>query len=353
MISPGAPAPGSAADRAAIPTRPAPKIGVRLAGTGSHVPEGRLTNADFEKLMDTSDEWIVQRTGIRERRICDPAKGEGVTHLSTEAMRRALEDARLAATDLDLIIVCSVTGEMPCPATACRVAVNLGAGKAGAFDLMAACSGFLYGMNLAHDLIRAGSVRTVGVVGCDVMSSVMDYDNRGVAILFGDAAGAAIFRACDDVSKGVIASALHADGSKWRDLYIPTTARDFPDESDREHAHIGALHMNGREVYKFAVGTFGGLIEETLGRAGLAASDVDMYVCHQSNARMLEAARERFGIPPEKLFVNIDRFGNCSAGSVPLCLDQLRRMGKCREGELVMFVAFGGGLTWASSLWRL
>lgn len=336
-----------------VPTRTPPKIGVRLAGTGCHYPERRLHNKDLEKIIETSDEWIAQRTGIRERRICDPTKGEGATSLSTEALRKALADARIDAKELDLIILGSVTGEMMCPATACRVAANVGANGAGAFDLMAACSGFLYGLNLAHDVIRCGSFRTVAVIGCDVMSTVMDYDNRAVSILFGDAAGAAIFRACDDTSKGVIASALHADGSRWKDLYIPTTAHDFPPDCEAELARVGALQMNGREVYKFAVGTFSRLIESTLETAGIRADEVDMFVCHQSNARMLESARERFGIPEDKLYVNIDRFGNCSAGSVPVALDELRKMGKCREGDLVMFVAFGGGLTWASSLWRL
>jgi 3-oxoacyl-[acyl-carrier-protein] synthase-3 len=303
-------------------------------------------------MMDTSDEWIVQRTGIRERRRCDPAKGESATPLATEALKRALADARMDPKDLDLVIMGTVSGEMLCPSSACRVAAYVGAAGAGAFDVTAACCGFVYGLNIAYDMIRAGSHRTVAVIGCDVMTELMDYTNRNVCVLFGDAAGAAILRATDDQTKGVIASALHADGSGWRDLYIPRRPRDIASEADRAIFKPDKLMMNGREVYKFAVSTFPNLIEQTLNKAGITAHDVDMFVCHQSNARMLESAREKFGIPPEKMYINIDRLGNCSAGSVPVCFDELRKMGKCKEGDLVMFVAFGGGLTWASSLWQ-
>lgn len=337
----------------ALEVRGIPRVGVRIAGTGHHVPEGRLTNDDLAKLMDTSDEWIVQRTGIRERRVCDASKGESTTWLSTEALRKAIKSARIDPEELDLVIVASVSGEMTCPATACRVAANVGAGGAAAFDLMAACSGFVYGSQVAHDMIRAGSHRAVAVVGCDVMSRIIDYGNRSTAILFGDSAGAAIFKATDDTTRGLIAATMHADGSRWHDLYLPRTLSDIPEGADPAPVKMGSLQMNGREVYKFAVGTFASLIEQTLQKAGVTPDQVDMYVCHQSNARMLESARDRFGIPHDKLYVNIDRFGNCSAGSVPVALDELRAMGKCAEGELVMFVAFGGGLTWAASLWRL
>jgi 3-oxoacyl-[acyl-carrier-protein] synthase-3 len=332
---------------------PAARLGVRLIGTGCHYPEGKLTNADLETLIDTNDEWIVQRTGIRERRRCDPAKGENTTWICTEALKKALADARVDAGELDMVIIATVTGDNPCPATACRVAANVGAVKAGAFDLLAACSGFVYAINIAHDMIRMGGHKTIAVIGCDVMSKMMDYTDRGVCILFGDAAGAVILRATDDASRGILAGSMHADGSRWHDLYVPTSVHDLPPDHSKENIRYGKLHMNGREVYKFAVGTFSGLIEETLAKAGLKAEDVDQYVCHQSNARMLESARERFGIPPEKFRINIDRFGNCSAGSVPVVLDELRKSGECREGQLVMFVAFGGGLTWSSSLWRV
>jgi 3-oxoacyl-[acyl-carrier-protein] synthase III len=329
--------------------------GVRIAGTGSFLPEKRLTNADLEKMMDTSDEWIVQRTGIRERRIVDPAKGETATTLATAAARRALADAGMAATELDFVVMATVSMEMTCPSTSCRIAELLGAGTAGAVDVTAACCGFVYGLNMAHDMIRCGNYQKILVIGCDVLTPLMEYstEGRGTAIIFGDAAGAAILHATDDTSKGIIAQTMHADGSGWKHLYIPRQPRDFPPEVDSTGQPLGRMYMNGREVFKFAVGTFSNLIAETLEKAGLKAEDVDHYICHQSNARILESARERFGIPHEKMYVNIDRVGNSSAGSVPLCLDELRAAGRVQEGQIVMFVAFGGGLTWAASLWKL
>lgn len=328
-------------------------VGVRIAGTGHAVPDKIVTNDDLAKIMDTSDEWIAQRTGIRQRRVCDPAKAEGPVTLSTLALQRALADANIDAKELDMVILGSVTGEMLCPSTACRVASMVGATPAGAYDVLAACCGFVYGINQANALIRSGLARTVGVIGCDCLYSHMDVNNRAVAVLFGDSAGAAVLRATDDTSRGVIASAMHSDGSRWSDLFIPNCEADLPAGMDASTVKYGTLQMHGREVYKFAVGTFTPLIETTLEKAGLKADDVAMYVCHQSNARMLESARERLGIPPEKLYINIDRFGNCSAGSVPVAFDELRKMGKCKEGELVMLVAFGGGMTWSSSLWRM
>lgn len=340
-------------DPSAVMPPPTPAIGVRIAGCGSAVPEARLTNADFEKTLDTSDEWIVQRTGIRERRRCDPDKGENTRTLSVRALRAALHSAGMPASDLDAVIVGTVTSEMSCPSTSCRVAAEIGAGTAAAFDIAAACCGFVYGLNIANAMIRSGSARNVGVVGCDHMTSVMDYTDRRIAILFGDAAGAAILRATDDTSRGVIAHAMHADATGWTDLYLPRSLRDFPPGDEPAESKLNHLQMNGQAVFKFAVKTFGDLIQKTLDQAGLNAGDVDHYICHQSNARILEAARERFGLPEDKLYVNIQNYGNTSAGSVGLCLDELWRAGRVREGQLVMFVAFGGGLTWASSLWRL
>jgi 3-oxoacyl-[acyl-carrier-protein] synthase III len=351
MTTPGG-QPGAKRGRGIAP--PAPR-GVRILGTGSCLPDKKLTNADLERMMDTSDEWIVQRTGIRERRMIDPAKGESAMTLSATALRRALEDSRVEARDLDMIMVATVSMEMACPSTSCRVSEMVGAGTGACVDISAACCGFVYTVNMAHDLIRAGAHRTIAVVGCDVLTPLMEYttEGRGTAILFGDAAGAAIVQATDDTSKGIIAQSMHADGSGWKHLYIPRQTRDFPPDVDPEGKKLGLMYMNGREVFKFAVTTFCDLIAETLEKAGVKAEDVDHYICHQSNARILEAARERFGLPREKLYVNIDRIGNTSAGSVPLCFDELRRAGRVKDGQIVMFVAFGGGLTWASSLWQL
>ncbi len=355
---PGAPAPAAPAQREVgedglcAGTR---RVGVRIAGTGIGLPHGRMTNADLEKVMDTSDEWIVQRTGIRERRILDRGKGDCTMSMATAALSAALQSAGKRPTDLDLVICATMTPEMLCPATACRVAHNIGAAHAGAFDLSAACSGFVFGMNLAHDLIRGGAYRTIAVVGADSLSPLMDYSTagRGTAIIFGDAAGAAIFTADDDPSLGLLAQAMHADGAGWKDIYLPLADRDFPPGVTPEACRLGKVQMNGGTVFKFAVGTFPGLIEETLDKAGLQAADVDMFVCHQSNARILQAARDRFGIREDKLYINIDRYGNTVGASVPLCLHELIAAGRVRSGMKVMFVAFGGGLTWGSGLWQL
>jgi 3-oxoacyl-[acyl-carrier-protein] synthase III len=332
-----------------------PPIGVEIAGTGSSVPERRLTNAELEKVMDTSDEWIVQRTGVRERRISDPAKGENINTFSAAALRLALVDAGIAATDLDLILICTVSMEMTCPTAAAMVSEMVGAGRAGTADITSACAGFVYGLNMGHDLVRAGSYRNVAVIGADLLTRVADYttEGRGVAILCGDAAGAVILRATSDTSKGLIAQAMHSDGRGWKHLFIPRRPDQFPPNEDPTGKPMDKMYMNGREVFKFAVSTFSDLIQETLDKAGLKPEDVDQYICHQSNARILDAARERFGLPKDKLYINIDRYGNSSSGSVPLCLDELRAAGTVKPGHIVLFVAFGGGLTWASSLWQL
>lgn len=334
--------------------RPANR-GVRIAGTGMYLPEKRLTNADLETMMETSDEWIVQRTGIHERRIADRSKGESTIFLATRAAERAIADARLQPTDLNMVILATMTEESCCPANACRLADNLGAGHIGAFDLNAACSGLIYGMNIAHDLISMGSYHTICVVGCDTLSRIVEYSTHGrsTAILFGDGAGSVVLKATDDASKGIIAQSMHCNGAGGKDLYVPVPGRDLPEGIEWEERDVGLVQMNGSAVFKFAVKTFPDLIEETLKKAGLGPEDVDQFVCHQSNARILKAARERFGLPEEKLYVNIDRVGNTSAASVGICFDELRREGRIADGMRVMFVAFGAGLTWASSLWQL
>jgi 3-oxoacyl-[acyl-carrier-protein] synthase III len=332
----------------------APKrVGVRIAGTGSFLPSKRLTNTDLEKLMDTTDKWIVQRTGIRERRLV--SDGESVSTMSAEALRKALAAARLAPTDLDLIICATMTGEMPCPPSASLVANLLGTGHAGAFDLNGACCGFVFGLNTVHELIKGGLYRTVGLVGADALSIHMNYSTagRGTAILFGDGAGAVVLRATDDTGLGLLAQSMHAEGKGWKDIYIPMRDRDFPAGVTPDPQAINRVQMNGAAVFKFAVGTFPNLIQETLDKARIGADQVDMYICHQSNARILQSARERFGIPADKLYVNIDRVGNTVGASVPLCLDELVAQGRVKPGMKVMFVAFGGGLTWGSSLWQL
>ncbi|MBX3380416.1 MAG: ketoacyl-ACP synthase III [Phycisphaeraceae bacterium] len=330
-------------------------VGVRIAGTGSALPKRTLTNADLEKMMATSDEWIVQRTGIRERRILNRDQGESTSQLAAESLKAALAQARLAPADLDLIIVATMTAEMSCPGSASLVANMIGAGNCGAFDLNAACSGFVYGLNVAHDLIKGGAYRNIGLIGADALSTLMQYNDAGrsTSIIFGDAAAATVINATDDTSKGILAQAMHSDGKGWKEIYVPRCSQDFPPGVEPDPSKFDHVQMNGASVFKFAVSTFPELIQQTLDKAKIAATDVDMYVCHQSNQRILHAARDRFGLAEDKLYVNIDRFGNTVAASVPLCLDELRRSGRIRDGYKVMFVAFGGGLTWGSSLWQL
>ncbi|MDX2131301.1 MAG: beta-ketoacyl-ACP synthase III [Planctomycetota bacterium] len=327
---------------------------MRISGTGSFLPEDRLTNGDLERLMETSDEWIVQRTGIRERRRARLREGETVTPLAARALSRALEAAGVRASSLDLVICATMTPEMDTPASACRIANLVGAGHAGAFDLNAACSGFVFALTVAHDLIKCGSHARIGVVGADTLTRAMDYSSAGraTAILFGDGAGAAILEACDNPSLGVIAHAMHADGGAWADIFIPRVPTDFPDDLPPDPARCGVVQMNGSSVYKFAVSTFPRLIENTLDKAGLSPDDIDFYVCHQSNARILAAAQQRFNIPDSKFYINIDRYGNTVSASVPICLDELTRAGRIRPGMRVMFLGFGAGLTWGSCLWQ-
>lgn len=329
--------------------------GVVISGTGSALPTSSLSNKDLEKVMDTSDEWIVQRTGISQRFRIDPTKGECTLSLSTEALNKALAAAGLKGSDLDHIIVATMTPEMACPATACRVAHHVGATRAGAFDLNAACSGFVYGLNVAHDLVKCGSYKHIGLVGADTVTNHMDYSNAGrsTAIIFGDGAGAAIISASPKAGTGILAQSMHCDGEGWKEIYIPQAPRDFPTGVVCDSSKYGKVQMNGAAVFKFAVGTFSDLIQDTLDKANVRPDEVDMYVCHQSNSRILTAARERFGIAEDKLYINIDRVGNTVGASVPLCLDELTRAGRIKPGHKVMFVAFGGGLTWGSSLWQL
>lgn len=328
-------------------------FGVRIAGVGSAVPDKVLTNFDLETMVDTSNDWIVQRTGIHERRIVDPAK-EGTYTLGRDALKRALASAGMKGSDLDMVIFASVTAEMTCPSNACRVALEVGATPAGAFDLVAACCGYVYALNVGEALVRSGRLRNVAIIGCDAMTTICDYTERSVSILFGDAGGAAILtrdEAHPDV--GCLYQTLHSDASMWESLYIPRRDQEIPEKDKDNPIRKGCLRMNGREVYKFAVTKFREVIEDALTATGLGVDQISQFICHQSNIRIIEAAMERLSLPKEKVHINIDKFGNSSAGSVGLCFDQLWQAGKVKRGDHVIFVAFGGGLTWASSVWKL
>lgn len=328
--------------------------GVEIVGVGSAMPDRVLSNADLERVMDTSDEWIVQRTGIRERRVHDPEKGPTTSDLATDALRKALDHASLPASELDLIVVATMTPDMPTPSVSCMVADRVGAGQIGAYDLNGACSGFVFAINTAHDLVRAGSHKTVGVIGADLITRFVDYSTfgRGAAILFGDAAGACVIKASTDATKGLLAQAMHSDASRAKHLFIPCRNDQFF-ESEFDERKVNRVQMNGPAVFKFAVSTFPKLIAQTLDKAGVQADDVDHYICHQSNARILTAARDRFGLSEDKFFINIDRCGNTVAASVPLILDELTQARRVEPGQKIMMLGFGAGLTWGSSLWQL
>ncbi len=330
----------------------APPFGVRIRGTGSCVPSRVLTNDDLSKMMDTTDEWIFQRTGIRERRICDPMT-EGTFTMARDALKNALDAAEMKGSDLDLIIVGTVTAEMTCPSVAARVGAALGAVPAAAFDLSAACCGFVYSINLAQALIQSGQFRSIGVVGAEAMSSIVDYQDRTVSILFGDSAGAAVLTRDPDPRIGCLYQTMGSDGRGWHSLYLPRRPQEVPESDADNPIRLGSLRMNGKEVFRFAVTKFREVIEDAMSKTNLTAESVGQVVCHQSNVRIIEAAREKLGLPHEKVYINIDRFGNSSAGSVGLCLDQLWRAGKIEKERPFVMVAFGGGLTWASGVWRI
>ncbi len=326
--------------------------GVQIAGVGSAVPSKVLTNADFEKMVDTSDEWIVQRSGIHQRRICDPETESEYT-LARDALKRALDDAGIDVGELDLVIHASTTSGFLCPPSAARIAAGVGPTNAGTFDLIAACSGLVYGMNIADTLIRSGRYRNIAVIGCDALSTITDYEDRTLSILFGDAGGAMILTRDDDSERGCIYQTMEGDCSRWDLLYLPTREQDVVEWDKDNPIKIGKLRMRGQEVFKFAVTKFRDVIQEALKQTGLSQEDISQFVCHQSNARIINAAKQKLGLPDEKVHINIQNFGNSSAGSIGVVFDELWQAGKINRGDYVVFVAFGGGLTWASSVWKI
>ncbi len=324
-----------------------PDFSAIIAGTGSFLPEKRLTNDDLSKLVDTNDEWITQRTGIRERRIAGP--GESTATLATHAAKRALESAGIEASELGLIIVCTVTPEMGFPSTACFVAASLGLTSTPAFDLTAACSGFLYGLETGAAFIKSGRYRNVLVIGAEVLSRVTDYQDRGTCILFGDGAGAVVLQQSSDQKKGIVYSGIHADGNGWDYIHLPPGSR-HPLDAEMMANRQQYMKLKGREVYKWAVHRFEEMIEDALKKTELSPDDVALVIPHQSNLRIIESATEKLHFPREKVFVNIDRCGNTSAASVPIALDEAMRGGRIKKGDTVIMIAFGAGLTWSNAV---
>ncbi len=330
--------------------RPQP-AGVRLAGTGMAIPPNVVTNQDLAAKVDTSDEWISRRTGIRQRRIAE--ESTTVRPLAVASIQAALSDAGIEPADLDFLMVATLTPEMCCPSTSARVVAEIGATPAGAADLSAACSGFVYGLNMAASLIQTGQYRHIGVVGAETLSRIVDWTDRRTCVLFGDGAGAAVVSASDNPDQGCLYQSMASDGTAWQVLYCARSEDDLPSDRDGFTGNFNTLQMNGREVYRFAVSTLQKTIEQAIEGAGIRADDLAMIVPHQSNQRILESARDKLGLPEHKVYSNIDRYGNTSAASIPICLHELMEADRLHEGDLVLMVGLGGGLTWASSLWRL
>jgi 3-oxoacyl-[acyl-carrier-protein] synthase-3 len=321
-----------------------------ITGTGSYVPEKCLTNDDLSKMVETNDEWIVQRTGMRERRIV--GEGESTATLALRASQKALEAAGISAGDLDLIICATITPDMVTPSSACFVAQGLGLTSTPAFDLGAACSGFLYAMSTATAFIKSGLYRNVLVIGAESLSRITDYTDRGTCILFGDGAGAAVMTRGTDPKKGVLYSSLHSDGNGWELLNCPAGSRN-PVNQALIDARGQFLKMKGREVYKFAVTRFEEMIEDAIRKTELSKEDISLLIPHQVNQRIIDSAMAKLHIPPEKAFINIEKYGNTSAASIPIALDEAVRAGKVKAGDNIVFVAFGAGLTWANAVVRM
>lgn len=317
-----------------------------IVGLGIYLPERVLTNSDLEKMVDTTDEWIVTRTGIRERRIAE--NGQSSSDLGSKAALAAIQDAGLTSRDIELIIVATITPDMFFPSTACLIQEKLGA-RCGAFDMAAACSGFPYALAVAEGFVRSGMYRNIVVVGAEVLSRFIDWKDRSTCVLFGDGAGAAVVSQVED-GHGIRATYLGSDGSQADVLKIPAGGSKIPPSEESVKNGLHYLKMQGSEVFKVAVRTMEDAVLEVLKREGLSPKDIDCLIPHQANLRILQAVGERLTIPLEKVFVNVDRYGNMSSASTVVALYEAVKMGKVRKGSNVILVAFGGGLTWASCL---
>ena len=319
-----------------------------ISGTGSYTPDRVLTNMELERMVATSDQWIAERTGIRERRIA--AAGEACSDLGVKAAERALKAAGLSATDLDLILVATCTGDTLLPATACLIQHRLGAVQAAACDVSAACCGFVYALGIADAYIKTG-MRHVLIVGSEVMSAITDWTDRNTCVLFGDGAGAAILSAAPD-DRGILSTLLRSDGSLCDLIIVPGGGSRIPPSEKMLSERLQYIKMKGNETFKVAVRTLEEIARETLAANGLTVADVDLYVPHQANVRIIKAVADRLGLPLSNVLLNMDRYGNTSAASIPIALDEAVKDGRIVPGKLIMLGAFGGGLTWASALIR-
>lgn len=317
-----------------------------MAGTGSYVPEKVLTNDELATLVDTSDEWIVTRTGIKERRIA--RDDEFTSHMASEASKKALEQAGVNAEDIGLIIVATITPDTPTPATACHVQQQLGAKKAVAFDISAACSGFLYAMKIAKRMIAAGAFENALIIGAEKLSAVTNWSDRTTCVLFGDGAGAAVLKKSEAGGGDIVATEMGSDGSLTHLLEIQGGGSACPINSENVHLNLQTLSMLGKEVFKHAVTRMKQASETVIERAGWGPEDIACVIPHQANLRIIDAIADRLAVPNEKVFVNLHKYGNTSAAAVAIALDEAHREGKFKRGDKVVLVVFGAGLTWAA-----
>ena len=323
-----------------------PRVYARIAGTGSYLPANAVSNDELARRVDTSDEWIASRTGIRNRHIA--AEGETTCDLAYHASVRALEAAGVDASELDLIILGTTTPDLIFPSTACLLQHRLGVAGCGAFDVNAACSGFVYALSIADKFIRSGAARTVLVVGAETLTRMIDWNDRATCVLFGDGAGAVVLKA--DSGTGILSTHLHADGGKKELLWNPVGVSVGFDEN-APNAGV-RINMTGNEVFKHAVKALDSVVEETLAANGLDRHDIDWLIPHQANLRIIEATAKRLDMPMDRVVVTVDQHGNTSSGSVPLALDVAVRSGRVERGQLLLLEAFGGGFTWGSALLR-
>ena len=322
-----------------------------MVGTGCYTPEKVLTNADFERMLDTSDDWIVERTGIKERRISEDH--ETLAYMGTRAAQQVLDDLGMTPLDIDAIVLATASPDRFLPSTACDLQAELGAKNAAAFDIAAACAGFVYGLTVAEGMVASGQAENVLVVGGDRLSRIADYTDRTTCILFGDGIGATMVRPTNENGRGILSTYLKSDGTLAELLWRPGGAGVHPPDAQMIEDRTYFIRMAGREVFKAAVLSMSDACDQALQRAGLNGDDVDLLIPHQANIRIVEATAKHAGIPKEKVFVNIDRFGNTSAASIPIALDEAVRSGKLKPGGVVLMVAFGGGFTWGSAVVRL
>ncbi len=319
----------------------------QIVGTGSYLPRKVMTNADIEKIVDTTDEWITTRTGIKERRIAD--EKEAASDLAVEAANQALKASGVAPGEIDLIVVATLSPDMAFPSTACIVQAKLGAGKAFAFDLSAACSGFIYALSVADQYLKSGKYQYALVIGSEVISRILDWKDRSTCVIFGDGAGAVVLKGIDS-KKGVLSTHLHSDGQFWDLLYLPAGGSRMPISENVLAERLNFLKMKGSETFKIAVRNLEEVAWKALNDLHLSVEEISLMVPHQANIRIIRALTERLKFPEEKVVINIDRIGNTSAASIPIALDEAVRSGRVKEGDYLLLIAFGAGLTWGASI---